>query len=143
MIASIPFGSTPKRRIEIIAEAPQSIRKLASPRLTKKQVFKRPPEPNASPQPRNFTSRAFFRQQDQSQPWKGTVAWAGVPESDASATSIPAAIAPGPNNSLYRVIVALDEPSNASNCPAGKFGRVIFETTRAIATCPLPVLNRF
>src|ERR1700733_3485714 len=55
MIASIPFGSTPKRRIEIIAEAPQSIRKLlASRRLTKKQVFSRPPEPNASPQPRNL-----------------------------------------------------------------------------------------
>src|SRR5258705_2047929 len=54
MIASIPFGSTRKRRIEIIAEAPQSIKKLASRRLTKKQVFRRPPEPNASPQPRNF-----------------------------------------------------------------------------------------
>jgi hypothetical protein len=102
---------------------------------------------NATVSPREYADikdgdRAFFRQQDQSQPWKGTVAWAGVPESDASATSIPAAIAPGPNNSLYRVIVALDEPSNASNCPAGKFGRVIFEKTRAIGAWRIPVLDR-
>ena len=54
MIAPILFGSTPKRRIEVIAEAPQSIRKLRSPRLTKKQVFRRPPEPKASPQLRNL-----------------------------------------------------------------------------------------
>src|SRR5712672_2472599 len=54
--------------------------------------------------------RAVFRQQDQEQPWKGTVAWAGVPESSESA--IAAAVAPGSNNSQYRIIVALDDVSN-------------------------------
>jgi hypothetical protein len=86
--------------------------------------------------------RALFRQQDQEQPWKGTVAWAGVPESNDSATSIPAMLAPGPNNSQYRIIVALDDVSNATNCPAGKFGRVIFESTRAISGWRIPALDR-
>jgi hypothetical protein len=84
--------------------------------------------------------RAVFRQQDQEQPWKGTVAWAGVPESSESA--IAAAVAPGPNNSQYRIIVALDEVSNATNCPAGKFGRVSFESTRAISGWRIPALDR-
>jgi hypothetical protein len=85
--------------------------------------------------------RAFFRQEDQGQPWKGTVAWAGVPESSETA-SIPAMVAPGPNNSQYRIIVALDDVSNATNCPAGKFGRVIFENTRAISGWHIPALDR-
>jgi len=84
--------------------------------------------------------RAVFRQQDQEQPWKGTVAWAGVPESSESA--IAAAVAPGPNNSQYRIIVALDDVSNATNCPAGKFGRVSFESTRAISGWRIPALDR-
>jgi hypothetical protein len=78
--------------------------------------------------------RAVFRQQDQKLPWKGTVAWAGVPASNESAASIPATIAPGLNNLQYSVIVSLDDKSNATNCPAGKFGRVVFENTRAIPT---------
>jgi hypothetical protein len=78
--------------------------------------------------------RAVFRQQDQKRPWKGTVAWAGVPASNESAASIPATIAPGLNNLQYSVIVSLDDVSNATNCPAGKFGRVVFENTRAIPT---------
>ena len=85
--------------------------------------------------------RALFRQEDQEQPWKGTVAWAGVPESNDSA-SIPAMLAPGPNNSQYRIIVALDDVSNAKNCPAGKFGRVIFESTRAISGWRIPAFDR-
>ena len=84
--------------------------------------------------------RAVFRQQDQEQPWKGTVAWAGVPESSESA--IAAAVAPGPNNSQYRIIVALDDVSYATNCPAGKFGRVSFESTRAISGWRIPALDR-
>jgi HlyD family secretion protein len=78
--------------------------------------------------------RAVFRQQDQKRPWKGTVAWAGVPASNESAASIPATIAPGLNKLQYSVIVSLDDVSNATNCPAGKFGRVVFENTRAIPT---------
>jgi multidrug resistance efflux pump len=84
--------------------------------------------------------RALFRQQDQEQPWKGTVAWAGVPESSESA--IPAMLAPSPNNSQYRIIVALDDEANAKNCPAGKFGRVIFESARAISGWRIPALDR-
>src|SRR5579883_462081 len=60
-MASIEFGSTPNLRIAIIAEAPQSTRKLAWPRSTRKQVLKRPPEPNASPEPRNFSRIAGHR----------------------------------------------------------------------------------
>src|SRR6202051_3707673 len=78
--------------------------------------------------------RAVFRQQDQKRPWKGTVAWPGVPASNESAASIPATIAPGLNNLQYSVIVSLDDMSNATNCPAGKFGRVVFENTRASPT---------
>jgi len=85
--------------------------------------------------------RALFRQEDQEQPWKGTVAWAGVPESNDSA-SIPAMLAPGPNNSQYRIIVALDDVSNATNCPAGKFGRVVFENTRSKDGWRVPALDR-
>src|SRR3984893_698037 len=100
---------------------------------------------NATVSPREYADikdgdRAFFRQQDQSQPWKGTVAWAGVPESDAAA--IPAMLAPSSNNSQYRIIVDLDDEANAKNCPAGKFGRVIFESTRAISGWRIPALDR-
>src|ERR1700674_4304740 len=84
--------------------------------------------------------RAVFRQEDQQRPWKGTVAWAGVPESSESAVA--AAVAPGSNNSQYRIIVALDDVSNATNCPAGKFGRVSFESTRAISGWRIPALDR-
>jgi predicted deacylase len=86
--------------------------------------------------------RAVFRQQDQEHPLKGTVAWAGVPASNESAASIPAAVAPGLNNLQYSVIVALDDVSNATNCPAGKFGRVVFENTRAIGGWRVPALDR-
>src|SRR3954452_22838849 len=43
-------------------DAPQSIRKLTRSPLTWKQVFPRPPEPNASPQPTNrrcIATRAY------------------------------------------------------------------------------------
>src|SRR5258705_1874884 len=63
--------------------------------------------------------RAVFSRKDQ-QPWKGTVAWAGVPESNETPASIPATLAPGPNNSQYRIIVALEDASSATNCPARK-----------------------
>jgi predicted deacylase len=85
---------------------------------------------------------AVFRQQDQEQPWKGTVAWAGVPASNESAASIPATVAPGLNNLQYSVIVSLDEALNATNCPAGKFGRVVFENTRSIGGWRVPTLDR-
>jgi hypothetical protein len=65
-----------------------------------------------------------------------------VPESDGSTTSIPATFVPGPNNSQYRVIVALDDVSDATNCPAGKFGRVIFESKRAAGSWRIPALDR-
>jgi multidrug resistance efflux pump len=86
--------------------------------------------------------RAVFRQEDQEQPWKGTVAWAGVPESNETPASIPATLAPGPNNSQYRIIVALDDASNATNCPAGRFGRVSFERTRATNGWRIPAFDR-
>ena len=86
--------------------------------------------------------RAVFRQEDQGQPWKGTVAWAGVPESNETPASIPATLAPGPNNSQYRIIVALDDASNATNCPAGKFGRVSFERTRPTNGWRIPAFDR-
>jgi len=86
--------------------------------------------------------RAVFRQEDQEQPWKGTVAWAGVPESNDTSASIPATLAPGPNNSQYRIIVALDDASNAKNCPAGKFGRVVFEGKRAISGWRIPAFDQ-
>ena len=85
--------------------------------------------------------RAVFRR-DQEQPWKGTVAWAGVPESNETPASIPATLAPGPNNSQYRIIVALDDASNATNCPAGRFGRVSFERTRATNGWRIPAFDR-
>jgi predicted deacylase len=88
--------------------------------------------------------RAVFRQQDQERPWKGKVAWAGVPASNESAASIPATVAPpGLNNLQYSVIVSLDEALNATNCPAGKFGRVIFEGTGAARGWRIPALDRF
>lgn len=43
-----------------MTEAPQSMRKLAAPRSTKKQVLNRPPEPNASPEPRNFNRMSIL-----------------------------------------------------------------------------------
>lgn len=86
--------------------------------------------------------RAVFRQQDQEQPWKGTVAWAGVPSSNESAAPIPATVAPGLNNLQYSVIVSLDDVSNATNCPAGKFGRVVFENTRSKGGWRVPALDR-
>ena len=86
--------------------------------------------------------RAVFRQQDQEHPLKGTVVWAGVPASNESTASIPAAVAPGLNNLQYSVIVALDDVSNATNCPAGKFGRVVFENTRSKDGWRVPALDR-
>jgi hypothetical protein len=102
---------------------------------------------NATVSPLEYASikdggRASFRQTDQKQPWTGTVIWAGVPESNETATSIPAALAPGSNNAQYRVIVALDDLSNATNCPAGKFGRVVFENTQALSGGRMPALDR-
>jgi hypothetical protein len=102
---------------------------------------------NATVSPLEYASikdggRASFRQTDQKQPWKGTVIWAGVPESNETATSIPAALVPGSNNAQYRVIVALDDLSNATNCPAGKFGRVVFENTQALSGGRMPALDR-
>ena len=85
--------------------------------------------------------RAVFQRDDQ-EPWKGTVAWAGVPESNDTSATIPAMLAPGPNNSQYRIIVTLDDASNAKNCPAGKFGRVIFESTRAVNGWRIPAFDR-
>jgi hypothetical protein len=102
---------------------------------------------NATVSPLEYASikdggRASFRQTDQKQPWKGTVIWAGVPESNETATSIPAALAPGSNSAQYRVIVALDDISNATNCPAGKFGRVVFENTQALSGWRIPALDQ-
>jgi HlyD family secretion protein len=102
---------------------------------------------NATVSPLEYASikdggRASFRQTDQKQPWKGTVTWAGVPESNETATSIPAALAPGSNNAQYRVIVALDDVSDATNCPAGKFGRVVFENTHALSGWRMPALDQ-
>jgi hypothetical protein len=102
---------------------------------------------NATVSPLEYASikdggRASFRQTDQKQPWKGTVIWAGVPESNETATSIPAALAPGSNSAQYRVIVALDDISNATNCPAGKFGRVVFENTQALSGWRMPALDQ-
>jgi multidrug resistance efflux pump len=85
--------------------------------------------------------RAVFRREDQ-EPWNGTVAWAGVPESNETPATVPAMLAPGPNNSQYRIIVTLDDASNAKNCPAGKFGRVIFESSRAISGWRIPAFDR-
>jgi hypothetical protein len=64
-----------------------------------------------------------------------------VPESSESAAPIPAA-ALGSNNAQYSVSVALDDVSNASNCPAGKFGRVVFENTQALSGWRMPGLQR-
>jgi multidrug resistance efflux pump len=102
---------------------------------------------NATVSPLEYASikdggRASFRQTDQKQPWKGTVTWAGVPESNETATSIPAALAPGSNSAQYRVIVALDDVSDATNCPAGKFGRVVFENTHALSGWRMPALDQ-
>ena len=87
-------------------------------------------------------NHAVFKPQDQERPWKGTVAWAGVPASNESVASIPATVAPGLNNLPYSVIVSLDDVSNATNCPAGKFGRVVFENTRSIGGWHVPTLDR-
>src|SRR5882724_9901776 len=102
---------------------------------------------NATVSPLEYASikdgdRASFRQTDQKQPWKGTVTWAGVPESNESATPIPATAALGSNNARYSVSVALDDESNASNCPAGKFGRVVFENTQVLSGWRMPGLDR-
>ena len=102
---------------------------------------------NATVSPLEYASikdgdRASFRQTDQKQPWKGTVTWAGVPESNESATPIPATAALGSNNAQYSVSVALDDESNASNCPAGKFGRVVFENTQVLSGWRMPGLDR-
>jgi biotin carboxyl carrier protein len=102
---------------------------------------------NATVSPLEYASikdgdRASFRQTDQRQPWKGTVTWAGVPESSESAAPIPASAALGSNNAQYSVSVALDDVSNATNCPAGKFGRVVFENTQALSGWRMPGLQR-
>jgi hypothetical protein len=86
--------------------------------------------------------RVSFRQTDQKRPWKGTVTWAGVPESNESAAPITASAALGSNNAQYSVSVALDDVSNANNCPAGKFGRVVFENTRVLSGWRMPGLDR-
>jgi hypothetical protein len=52
------LGISPKRRIAIIDEAPQSIRKLRAPASTKMQVCIGPPLPTTSPLPRNRTRTA-------------------------------------------------------------------------------------
>src|ERR687892_125919 len=52
---SIELGSTSNRRIATIAVAPQSIRQQPFFEVTMKQVWKRPPLPNASPQPSTRT----------------------------------------------------------------------------------------
>ena len=102
---------------------------------------------NASVSPLEYASikdgdRVSFRQADQKRPWKGTVTWAGVPEWNESAAPIPASAALGSNNAQYSVSVALDDVSNASNCPAGKFGRVVFENTQALSGWRMPGLQR-
>ena len=102
---------------------------------------------NASVSPLEYASikdgdRVSFRQADQKRPWKGTVTWAGVPESNESASPIPASAALGSNNAQYSVSVALDDVSNASDCPAGKFGRVVFENTQALSGWRMPGLDR-
>jgi hypothetical protein len=102
---------------------------------------------NATVSPLEYASikdgdRASFRQTNQKQPWKGTVTWAGVPDSSESATPIPASAALGSNNAQYSVSVALDDVSNASDCPAGKFGRVIFDNTQVLSGWRLPGLDR-
>ena len=102
---------------------------------------------NATVSPLEYASikdgdRASFRQPDQKQPWKGTVTWAGVPETNETATPIPATAALGSNNAQYSVSVALDDVSNASNCPAGKLGRVVFENTQVLNGWRMPGLER-
>jgi len=102
---------------------------------------------NASVSPLEYASikdgdRVSFRQADQKRPWKGTVTWAGVPESNESAAPIPASAALGSNNAQYSVSVALDDVSNASDCPAGKFGRVVFDNTQALSGWRMPGLDR-
>src|ERR1700736_501328 len=86
--------------------------------------------------------RAVFRQQDQEHPLKGTVVWAGVPASNESTASIPAAVAPGLNNLQYSVIVALNDVSNPTNCPAGNFGRLVLENTHSKDGWRVPALDR-
>src|SRR5438034_3062779 len=54
-IASIAFGSTPKRRIGMSDEAPQSSRTVEFAERTWMQAWKRPPLPKASPEPRKRT----------------------------------------------------------------------------------------
>jgi len=102
---------------------------------------------NASVSPLEYASikdgdRVSFRQADQKRPWKGTVTWAGVPETNETATPIPATAALSSNNAQYSVSVALDDVSNASDCPAGKFGRVVFENTQALSGWRMPGLDR-
>jgi hypothetical protein len=63
-----------------------------------------------------------------------------VPESNESAAPIPAGL--GSNNAQYSVSVALDDVSNASNCPAGKFGRIVFENTQALSGWRMPGFQR-
>src|ERR1043166_5769661 len=48
---SMLFGSTPAWRSATIEEAPQSTRIVEFAASRRKQVLKRPPEPNASPEP--------------------------------------------------------------------------------------------
>src|SRR5438034_6584936 len=54
-IASISFGSTPKRRMAMSDDAPQSSSTFESGERTWMQAWKRPPLPNASPEPRKRT----------------------------------------------------------------------------------------
>src|ERR1700679_803537 len=65
----------PKRLIAIITDAPQSIRKLDVPRCTIKQVFRRPPDPKASPEPRTCTRIVRFPRSP-TKIWPGLIMWA-------------------------------------------------------------------
>ena len=56
---SISLGAMPKRRIAIKEEAPQSTKNVLLVALTRIQVCKRPPLPNASPLPKNLTWIVF------------------------------------------------------------------------------------
>ncbi len=55
----MPPGSTPARFMAIRDEAPQSISTASAPSVSSRQVWKRPPLPNASPEPRNRSERAM------------------------------------------------------------------------------------
>ena len=55
----MPPGSTPARFIATSDEAPQSISTASAPSVSSRQVWKRPPLPNASPEPRKRSESAM------------------------------------------------------------------------------------